>query len=335
LSTTEAAIEINSPYSGGNQNSLAMFFSGQMDNKLNTTIGWGYNAVDNWNGAIAFQSISGWTSNIDFYVNKIYAQEDGIGILSQTPALRIQNTTGNVGIGTTDPGAKLEVAGNIKIADGTQGAGKPLISDANGVATWGNANMNMGWYEIDNVSTLRASVVNASSVNANNAMTADYNITSNYGYVSAPYQPSARGYLKSSAAAGAGSWQAMTSNAMDFSTSPRGWSRNCTPWYGFRIEILVSGYYQVNCLMNFLAGTAGKMYGCAIYYGPTSGPSMMVESWAQSSSASRSVSPHLSDIIYFAAGNSVYPYYYTDDSSALLLGGSSGYDTYISIYKLP
>jgi len=44
--------------------------------------------------------------------------------------------TGNVGIGTINPLAKLDVAGNIKIADGTHGAGKVLTSDANGLATW-------------------------------------------------------------------------------------------------------------------------------------------------------------------------------------------------------
>jgi hypothetical protein len=43
---------------------------------------------------------------------------------------------GNVGIGTAAPGAKLEVAGNVKITDGTQGAGKVLTSDANGMASW-------------------------------------------------------------------------------------------------------------------------------------------------------------------------------------------------------
>lgn len=43
---------------------------------------------------------------------------------------------GNVGIGTATPGARLEVQGSVKIADGTQGTGKVLISDADGLASW-------------------------------------------------------------------------------------------------------------------------------------------------------------------------------------------------------
>jgi hypothetical protein len=51
--------------------------------------------------------------------------------------------SGNVGIGTNNPSVKLELnngttPGAIKIVDGTQGAGKVLVSDANGVGTWQN-----------------------------------------------------------------------------------------------------------------------------------------------------------------------------------------------------
>jgi hypothetical protein len=46
---------------------------------------------------------------------------------------------GSVGIGTTSPGAKLEVAGQIKITGGTPGTGKILTSDASGLASWAAA----------------------------------------------------------------------------------------------------------------------------------------------------------------------------------------------------
>lgn len=55
-------------------------------------------------------------------------------VLPSTDALVVQNA--KVGIGTTSPSAKLDIAGNIKITDGTQGAGKVLTSDTNGLATW-------------------------------------------------------------------------------------------------------------------------------------------------------------------------------------------------------
>jgi hypothetical protein len=53
----------------------------------------------------------------------------------------IVGSNGNVGIGTGTPTIKLEinngtVNGAIKIVDGTQGEGKYLVSDANGVGTW-------------------------------------------------------------------------------------------------------------------------------------------------------------------------------------------------------
>jgi hypothetical protein len=44
--------------------------------------------------------------------------------------------TGNIGVGTMTPAAKLDVVGTVKIADGTQAAGRVLTSDAAGLASW-------------------------------------------------------------------------------------------------------------------------------------------------------------------------------------------------------
>jgi len=59
----------------------------------------------------------------------------GINDNTKTDHVRIMYN-GNVGIGTTSPTAKLDVEGNVKVADGTQGSGKVLTSDANGLASW-------------------------------------------------------------------------------------------------------------------------------------------------------------------------------------------------------
>jgi len=46
------------------------------------------------------------------------------------------DNAGNVGIGTTSPTAKLEVAGQVKITGGSPAAGKVLTSDSGGLGTW-------------------------------------------------------------------------------------------------------------------------------------------------------------------------------------------------------
>ena len=65
----------------------------------------------------------------------------GTGSATSDELMRIQGT-GNVGIGTSTPGAKLEVAGQIKITGGSPGLGKVLTSDISGLASWENLPVN-------------------------------------------------------------------------------------------------------------------------------------------------------------------------------------------------
>jgi hypothetical protein len=50
--------------------------------------------------------------------------------------LTILKSNGFVGLGTTAPSAKLEVAGQVKITGGNPGSGKILTSDGTGLASW-------------------------------------------------------------------------------------------------------------------------------------------------------------------------------------------------------
>ncbi|HEX7319910.1 MAG TPA: hypothetical protein VF399_06095 [bacterium] len=63
---------------------------------------------------------------------------------SVTEAMHL-SSTGHVGIGTTTPDTTLHIIGNIKMADGNQGAGKVLTSDASGLGTWQNTAMDNDW----------------------------------------------------------------------------------------------------------------------------------------------------------------------------------------------
>lgn len=67
---------------------------------------------------------------------KTPASSSGSNYWTLTGTNLYNNNSGNVGIGTNAPTAKLDVRGTFKLADGTQGANKVLTSDVNGSATW-------------------------------------------------------------------------------------------------------------------------------------------------------------------------------------------------------
>lgn len=83
-------------------------------------------------------TVGGQLSNTIFF-NYATTGNLGIGAMVPTNILSIGGNTdimGRLGIGTIFPTAKLHIAGNMRLQDGTQAAGKVLISDATGLATW-------------------------------------------------------------------------------------------------------------------------------------------------------------------------------------------------------
>lgn len=101
-----------------------------------------------FNGTIwtTFTSGSGWNINGDAgttpasnFLGTTDAQ-DFVIATNNTERIRVQKTTGNVGINQTNPTNKLHVSGTapvIRVEDGSQGLNKILKSDAAGVASWG------------------------------------------------------------------------------------------------------------------------------------------------------------------------------------------------------
>lgn len=92
--------------------------------------------------------------------------------------------TDNVGIGTSSPGAKLEVSGAVKIVDASQGAGKLFTSDASGLGNWRSIVVGNAGNIFNIVSTGTSHTFNlptASAVNTGQLSNVDWNTFNNKG----------------------------------------------------------------------------------------------------------------------------------------------------------
>jgi hypothetical protein len=101
--------------------------------------GVGFNSY--WNGnrkymADGFGGVIGFNPTNGYFTLASTVVSGTANAAATTTDILTATNTGNVGIGTSTPAAKLEVNGTFKLTDGTQGTGMVLTSDANGNASW-------------------------------------------------------------------------------------------------------------------------------------------------------------------------------------------------------
>jgi hypothetical protein len=104
-------------------------YTGGSNTALGTTAG--YNSTGSGNVFIGFAAGYSATGN-----NQLYIANSSSGL----PLVFGDFSTGRIGLGTTTPGTRLEIvnstAGALRIADGSQAAGKVFTSDGTGLGSW-------------------------------------------------------------------------------------------------------------------------------------------------------------------------------------------------------
>ena len=86
--------------------------------------------IGRYNSKYTPASATSWNAS-----DRIFVIANGSSLVDRNNAITVLKS-GNTGIGTDIPSAKLEVNGQIKITGGSPGAGKVLTSDATGLASW-------------------------------------------------------------------------------------------------------------------------------------------------------------------------------------------------------
>lgn len=156
-----AAIGYNSKTNANS--TTAIGFATMADGYQATAVGCNSKASATSTTALGFAAVaSGYQSTAIGY-GATAPQDNSIILGSST------NYANKIGIGTNTPDERLHVVGKLKLVDGTQSAGNVLISDANGVASWADPDLNKAFGEITKAinSTLIAGTIDFSGASIN------------------------------------------------------------------------------------------------------------------------------------------------------------------------
>ncbi|MCL6220170.1 hypothetical protein [Zunongwangia pacifica] len=134
------AIGVNSEASGNN--SMAIGHSSNVSGQYAAAIG--YNSKASQQNATALGSNSNANAQNSTAIGYQSTANTAYSIVLGNNTAASNWNGSKIGIGTSDPTAKLHVNGSLRIVDGTQGENKVLTSDAQGNASWKDLNGNSG-----------------------------------------------------------------------------------------------------------------------------------------------------------------------------------------------
>ncbi len=120
--------------SGGFNSIVGMYaLTSNTSGSSNSALGWGAGYNNTGNNNVFLGNSAGYYETGS---NKLYISNS---TTSTTPLIYGDFSTGRVGINTNTGTANFQVNGTMRLVDGTEGAGKILISDASGNASWSAA----------------------------------------------------------------------------------------------------------------------------------------------------------------------------------------------------
>jgi trimeric autotransporter adhesin len=226
------------------------------------------------------------------------------------------NQFGNVGIGTATPTTRLDIAGAIKIVDGTQGLNKVLTSDANGLATWAALPTvtNTGWGLTGNTGTTAAANFigttdnNALTIKLNNAAYGTFNHISHNNILGASAGLSATSISHSNFfgnSAGAGAIAAIGSNFLGYQAGSGATTSSYSNFLGYTAGISASSSANSN-FIGYYAGRLANSSPSSNFIGNSAGVSAVASSnsnfFGTNAGLNANLTPY-SNFIGFNAGN--------------------------------